>query len=148
MEGEGNPEQSLRRRHPRSRRWHQIEKSSRRNTSATGRRDTYASVSTSQGMLSRSHWLCSRCLGHPLRTVARPLRQGLVRLQSTATTSSDGILSPVLLRRAKSIAEEHARLSAENAENYDLNVAKKIGEMGPVAAALKEWDEAHNVRTF
>lgn len=98
-------------------------------------------------MLSRSHWLCSRCLGHPLRTVARPLRQGLVRLQSTATTSSDGILSPVLLRRAKSIAEEHARLSAENAENYDLTIAKKIGEIGPVAAALKEWDEAHNVCT-
>ena len=97
-------------------------------------------------MLSRSRWLCSRCLGHPLRTVVRPLRQGIVRLQSTATTSIDGILSPVLLRRAQSVASEHARLSAENAETYDLAVAKKIGEMGPVAAALKEWEDAQNVR--
>jgi peptide chain release factor 1 len=69
-----------------------------------------------------------------------------VRLQSTATTSTDGILSPILLRRARSIAEEHKRLFSENAENYDLAVAKKIGEMGPVMLAVKEWNEAHNVR--
>jgi peptide chain release factor 1 len=78
--------------------------------------------------------------------VARPSRQGLLRLHSTSTTSTDNILSPVLLRRAQSIAQEHTRLSAENAENYDLAVAKKIGEMGAVTAAVKEWDEAHNVR--
>lgn len=96
-------------------------------------------------MLSNSQWLCSRCLGHPLRTAARPLRHGLVRLQSTTPSSVDGILSPVLLRRAQAVASEHTRLSAENAENYDLAVAKKIGDMGPVTAALKEWEDAHNV---
>jgi hypothetical protein len=43
------------------------------------------------------------------------------------------------------VASEHARLSAENAENYDLAVAKKIGEMSPVRAALIEWEDAQNV---
>jgi hypothetical protein len=36
-------------------------------------------------------------------------------------------------------------LSTANAENYDVAVAKKIGELGPVVAALKEWEDAQSV---
>lgn len=63
------------------------------------------------------------------------------RFQSTATPS----ISPVLLQRARNIAAEHAKLSAQNAENYDIGTAKKIGELSSVTAALAEWDTAQNV---
>ena len=42
---------------------------------------------------------------------------------------------------------EHAKLSAQNAENYDVAVAKKIGELGPVTEALKNWQDAQHVGT-
>jgi hypothetical protein len=61
------------------------------------------------------------------------------------STSSKAYISPVLLRRARSIAEEHERLSTQNAENYDSTRAKKIGELSSVTAALAEWDAAQNV---
>lgn len=57
-------------------------------------------------------------------------------------------ISPVLLNRARSIAREHAKLSSQNAENYDIATAKKIGELSTVTAALVEWDDAQNVRHF
>ncbi len=55
-------------------------------------------------------------------------------------------ISPVLLRRARTVAAEHGQLSAANAENYEVAVAKKIGELSSVSSALKEWEEAQNVR--
>jgi hypothetical protein len=68
----------------------------------------------------------------------------LVDVASTA--AGDGVdLSPVLLQRARAIAAEHQHLSTANAENYDVAVAKKIGELGPVVAALKEWEDAQSV---
>lgn len=51
----------------------------------------------------------------------------------------------MLIDRARSVAAEYSKLSATNAQNYDVAVAKRIGELGPVTAALKEWDEAHSV---
>lgn len=41
---------------------------------------------------------------------------------------------------------EHKTLSAANAENYSIAAAKKLGELGPICATLKEWDQVHNVR--
>ena len=52
----------------------------------------------------------------------------------------------MLLNRARSVAAEHAKLSAQNAETYDVNTAKKIGELVSVTAALRAWDDAQNVR--
>jgi hypothetical protein len=52
----------------------------------------------------------------------------------------------VLLERARSIAAEHQQLVSANAEKYDVGVAKKIGELGSVVEALKEWEDAQNVR--
>ena len=54
-------------------------------------------------------------------------------------------ISPVLLNRARSIAAEHARLSAQIAENYDVDVARRVGELGVVTSALKEWEDARQV---
>lgn len=86
---------------------------------------------------------CTRFLGRlslpSCRTRARLPR--LERFQSTDTASS---ISPILLKRARSIAEEHAKLSTQNAENYDVATAKKIGELSTVTAALAEWDTAQN----
>ncbi|OCT52845.1 Peptide chain release factor 1, mitochondrial [Cladophialophora carrionii] len=62
-----------------------------------------------------------------------------------STAAGDGAdLSPILLRRARTVAAEHQHLSSANAENYDVAVAKKIGELGPVVAALKEWEDAQS----
>lgn len=61
------------------------------------------------------------------------------------STAAESFISPVLLRRARSVAEEHAKLATQNAENYDVATAKKIGELSTVTAALAEWDNAQNV---
>jgi peptide chain release factor 1 len=54
-------------------------------------------------------------------------------------------LSPILLERARAIAAEHQQLSDANAETYDVATAKKIGELGPVVSALKDWEDAQSV---
>ena len=53
-------------------------------------------------------------------------------------------MSPVLLQRARAIAVEHTNLSAQNANSYSVETAKRIGEIGPIAAALDAWDEAQS----
>ncbi|KAJ9603901.1 Peptide chain release factor 1, mitochondrial [Cladophialophora chaetospira] len=64
---------------------------------------------------------------------------------SASAASGDGReLSPILLRRARAIAADHQQLSASNAETYDVAVAKKIGELGPIVTALKEWEDAQS----
>jgi hypothetical protein len=37
-------------------------------------------------------------------------------------------------------------LTTANADHYDVAVAKKIGELGEISSALKEWEEAQNVQ--
>lgn len=64
---------------------------------------------------------------------------------AAVSTTAESFISPVLLKRARSIAEEHAKLANQNAENYDVATAKKIGELSTVTAALAEWDNAQNV---
>lgn len=62
------------------------------------------------------------------------------------TTNSEAEISPSLLERARKIAAEHSKLSGANAENYDMATAKRIGELGPVTAALKEYEAARDVQ--
>jgi len=59
--------------------------------------------------------------------------------------STADLISPILLERARAISEEHGQLSVRNVENYDVTVAKKIGELGPVTEALRDWENAQNV---
>lgn len=111
-----------------------------------------------------SRRLCSRCLGHLLPTAVRsvymPTRfqssgepplvtsfQRSLKADPLASTDSENeLISSILLQRARAIAVEHKTLSAANAENYSIAAAKKLGELGPICATLKEWDQAHNVR--
>lgn len=62
----------------------------------------------------------------------------------SATSPDTNAPSPVLLQRARAIASEHAQLTATNAENYDITTAKRIGELGGITAALKEYEDAQN----
>src|ERR1700760_942810 len=64
---------------------------------------------------------------------------------ASASPGDIPVLSSVLLDRARSIAAEHQQLVAANVEKYDVGVAKKIGELGGVVEALKEWEDAQNV---
>lgn len=43
------------------------------------------------------------------------------------------------------MATEHAALSASLAESFDAKVAKRVGELAPIANTLKEWDNANEV---
>jgi peptide chain release factor 1 len=77
-----------------------------------------------------------------LRTCRKCLRHPILPLYTKRFESS---ISPVLLNRARNIATEHAKLTDQNAENYDIGTAKKIGELSSVTTALVEWESAENV---
>lgn len=47
-----------------------------------------------------------------------------------------------MLQRARAISAEHASLSAENAEDYSVSTAKRIGELSPIVSALNAYDTA------
>ncbi|RAL06306.1 putative mitochondrial translation release factor (RF-1) [Aspergillus ibericus CBS 121593] len=61
-----------------------------------------------------------------------------------ASLTYDSGLSPALLARARSLSNEHSTLSAHLAEAFDAKVAKRVGELAPIANTLKEWDHANN----
>ena len=44
------------------------------------------------------------------------------------------------------MAIEHAELTRQLAEGYDVKVAKKIGELSGPAQAYKQWNDANQVR--
>ncbi|KAF2092105.1 release factor [Saccharata proteae CBS 121410] len=90
--------------------------------------------------MQTSAWVCRRCLSK----ASRPLIRQSIRWQSTNTSES---ISPALLSRARSIAAEHDQLTKKLAENFDINTAKRIGEISRVADALKEWDRAEESLT-
>lgn len=61
------------------------------------------------------------------------------------SSTLDSSLSSVLLTRARLLAAEHAKLSDRLAGSFDIKVAKRAGELSPVSAVLKEWDDANEV---
>jgi peptide chain release factor 1 len=110
-------------------------------------------------MLSRAlRRSCSKCLGRQLHTAARPRYYGL-RYQSTSSSFSNASqcstnhvvvanpqqgLSPILLQRAQILASEHAQLSKSQADDYSVETAKRIGEISPIASALKTYEETQS----
>ncbi|KAJ5667935.1 Peptide chain release factor class I/class II [Penicillium maclennaniae] len=64
-------------------------------------------------------------------------------LHSSDHPLPDSGLSPVLLTRARLLATEHAKLSESLVESFDTKVAKRAGELAPVAKVLKEWENAN-----
>ena len=51
-----------------------------------------------------------------------------------------------MLTRARSIANEYERLSKQLSDNFDADVAKKLGTLGSIRTALQEWEEHRKVR--
>lgn len=84
-------------------------------------------------------WVCRSC-ARSLRRAVVP--QGIRRYSAVAATSAT--LPPVLLQRARKLADEHGKLASElaTATSYDEKSAKRIGEIAGVAAALKEFERA------
>jgi peptide chain release factor 1 len=60
---------------------------------------------------------------------------------NTATSE----ISAALLSRARTIAKEHEKLRDLLGENFDTKIAKRMGELAPVAQAVKDWDKTHEV---
>ncbi|KAL4783969.1 hypothetical protein BJX76DRAFT_328669 [Aspergillus varians] len=84
-------------------------------------------------------WVCSRCIARS----ARPVRNRWFFYQRRGLQRSSD-LSPALLVRARSLATEHATLSDKLASSFDHKTAKRVGELGPVAKALEELNNANN----
>ncbi|GAP84603.2 putative peptide chain release factor 1 [Rosellinia necatrix] len=82
-----------------------------------------------------AQWVCRCCK----TALSRPFNRSFIRLSSTHTTST---LPAVLLQRARNITKEHDQLTATLESSFDAKVAKRIGELSRVTAALKEWDAA------
>ncbi|CBF82657.1 putative mitochondrial translation release factor (RF-1) [Aspergillus nidulans FGSC A4] len=82
--------------------------------------------------------VCSRCLVRPARLVCNQRllyqRRGL---------QTDKLLSPALLTRARNLAAEHANLSNQLTTSFDPKIARRAGELGPVAKAWAEWSNAN-----
>lgn len=82
-------------------------------------------------------WICTRC---SLRVFKQRLTIASRRWQSTRSTFGD--ISPALLSRARSIANEHASLAERLASEYDAKTAKRLGQLSSTSSAVKEYDEA------
>ncbi|KAL8803254.1 MAG: hypothetical protein Q9182_003285 [Xanthomendoza sp. 2 TL-2023] len=52
-------------------------------------------------------------------------------------------IPPSLLKRANLLAAEHKELSSQIQNEYDGNIAKRIGELAPISRALEEWEAAN-----
>lgn len=63
----------------------------------------------------------------------------------TIQTASDPTVSPALLTRARLLAAEHTKLSDRLGESFDSKIAKRAGELAPIADVLKEWVTANEV---
>lgn len=99
----------------------------------------------------------TRCLRHHSRIASisavryasngtlqdHPLDCAFVADSSAAAVAQEGVLSKALLSRARAAAEEHAQLINKVAESFDTASAKRLGELGPVTAALEEWEKAN-----
>lgn len=114
-------------------------------------------------------WICSRCLTRfgtraaikrPWPTLQwRGLNTGMGSWETLSLnacfilcggtewlTSQLGLdLSSSLLSRARSLAAEHSKLSAHLASSFDGRIAKRVGELAPIANVLDEWDRANEV---
>ncbi|MCJ1435372.1 hypothetical protein MMC27_004744 [Xylographa pallens] len=80
----------------------------------------------------------------PRQYKCRVIRWRPARFSSSAT-SSTATLSPTFLGRARALTAEYAELSDQLAKNYDVNIAKKVGELSPTSTALSDWEQASSV---
>lgn len=50
----------------------------------------------------------------------------------------------MIVERARAIAAEHTQLSTRNANDYDVSIARRIGELSPVTSAFRAWQDAQS----
>ncbi|KAI9684464.1 MAG: hypothetical protein M1829_002274 [Trizodia sp. TS-e1964] len=80
----------------------------------------------------------------------RPSRKNLLRYieprraQCRRYLSVQSTLPPSLLNRARSIASEHAKLSKELAQEFDPQIAKRLGPLLAVNKIFQQWESAHS----
>jgi peptide chain release factor 1 len=75
-----------------------------------------------------------------LRILKQPARITSRRWQSTNSTF--GNISPTLLSRARTIANEHTSLAERLANEYDAKTAKRVGQLSSTSTALQAYDKA------
>ncbi|KAF8244491.1 release factor [Wilcoxina mikolae CBS 423.85] len=61
-----------------------------------------------------------------------------------ASGSRSETLTPALLRRARTLSDEHAALNKKLQDNFDGKIARRVGELSTINNALKEYEEATN----
>ena len=93
--------------------------------------------------MNKTPWTCARCLSRLSQT--RVLRSGL-RHQSTTTTAQHEV-SPALLARAQSVAQEHASITTQLSTSFDTRSAKRLGEVSATVAALQSYKKAHSAHS-
>ncbi|KAI2816452.1 hypothetical protein CBS63078_6232 [Aspergillus niger] len=86
-------------------------------------------------------WICARCF---VRSAARIGSNPRLFLQHRGLKTDSSGLSQALLARARSLTSEHSTLSAHLAEVFDAKLAKRVGELAPIASTLKEWEHANS----
>ncbi|KAF3073528.1 Peptide chain release factor 1 [Trichoderma lentiforme] len=63
---------------------------------------------------------------------------------SLCAQDASSSLAPSLLRRAQSLSEEHDDLQKSLNSSFDATKAKRAGELGRVASALRAWETAQS----
>jgi len=93
--------------------------------------------------MNKTPWICARCLS---RLSRRPVIRSGLRHQST-TTPAQHEVSPALLARAQSVAQEHASITAQLSTSFDARSAKRLGEVSATVSALETYKKAHSSHT-
>ncbi|EHK39412.1 hypothetical protein TRIATDRAFT_296491 [Trichoderma atroviride IMI 206040] len=87
--------------------------------------------------MSVAPWICRSCF----RALRRSHQLQIVRFSSNDASTS---LAPSLLRRAQSLSAEHDDLQKSLNSSFDAGKAKRAGELGRVASALRAWEKAQS----
>ena len=62
-----------------------------------------------------------------------------------APDSTPDAVYPALLHRARTSTVERDKLQSQLNQEYDVGIAKRIGELAAVSDALKRWEHANEV---
>ncbi|CAD6567185.1 MAG: hypothetical protein ASARMPRED_000527 [Alectoria sarmentosa] len=90
-------------------------------------------------MLTTRRWACLQRYA-----TASPYQLWPVLRYQSSVRSPASTISSALLGRAQALAAEHAELSKQLNDEYDVRIAKKAGSLSAVATALNGWESASN----
>lgn len=84
----------------------------------------------------KAGWTCSKC-SRQLRSIP----YSHLRRPFSWTTRTQVEIRPKLLARARTISEQHASLSQQLEQSYDVQLAKRVGELSKTASLYKELEK-------